>query len=94
MHPVKCICKKTEKKNGFHSVYIQYCYSPQKRTLLSTGIDIPFQYWDKTRCRIASKLPPEFGDVLQLNKRIRGMITVIKDLSTWPITGNFIRWNL
>lgn len=79
MHRVKCVCK-DEKKNGLSAIYIQYCLTSQRRTLLSTGINIPFEYWDKIRSRVKENLPAEIGDAQKINKRVRENMSVVLDL--------------
>src|SRR5690348_7375584 len=88
MYPLKCVCK-NEKKNGLQNIYIQYCQTSQKRTLLTTGIEIPPKMWDDRRARIREMLPEQFGQALELNKSIRDMITIVKDLIDLAIQNDF-----
>jgi hypothetical protein len=62
--PLSLICEKKDmRKDGTSIVFIQYCYSSEKRTTLNTGIAIPAKYWSKKRQIITSDLPKEYDVV-------------------------------
>jgi len=45
--PLKPICEaKKARRDGTSIIYIQYCYSSEKRTNLNTEIAIPANYWN------------------------------------------------
>ena len=45
--PIKCICPRSKVRlDGTGIIFIQYCYSATKRTLLNTEITIPTEYWN------------------------------------------------
>lgn len=51
--PIKAICEKRfMRKDGTSLIYIQYCYSAEKRTLLNTEIAIPPEFWNKKKAGI------------------------------------------
>lgn len=60
--PIKLICCKRVRKDGTNAIYVQYCYRPDKRILLSTEINIPMRYWNKRLLRISNDLPTIFGN--------------------------------
>lgn len=65
--PIKLITKKgTVRKDGTSLIFVQYCHSADKRILLSTGVAIPPNFWNKKTGRISESLPEEFGDAQQL----------------------------
>ncbi|MGN6532089.1 MAG: Arm DNA-binding domain-containing protein, partial [Ginsengibacter sp.] len=81
MLTVKPICKKSKaRKDGTSVVYIQYCFSSGRRTLLNTGIAIPSNYWNEKVLKISDSLPTTFGMVAELNKKIRDLIRKVEDI--------------
>jgi phospholipid N-methyltransferase len=57
--PLKTFCSATKVlRDGTSLIFIQYCKSETNKTLLNTGIGIPFNYWNKKLGRIAGNLPP------------------------------------
>lgn len=79
--PLSLICdKKDMRKDGTSVVFIQYCFSSEKRTNLNTGIAIPPKYWSKKRQIIASDLPKEFGSVDILLKELKQKLRSAEDL--------------
>lgn len=79
--PLKLICKKNKtRKDGTSLIFIQYCFSPEKRTLLSTGISIPPEYWKSRMQKISSGLPPEFGDYSVFNDLLVQQFRKVEDL--------------
>ena len=48
--PIKSICERKDmRRDGTSVIYIQYCYSADKRTLLNSEIAIPHAYWNKKK---------------------------------------------
>ncbi len=48
--PIKPICEKRfMRKDGCSIIYIQYCYTSKKRTLLNTRIDIPAEFLEQEK---------------------------------------------
>lgn len=84
--PIKLICR-TRKVHGdgTSTVFIQYCYNAEHKTLLHTGIKIPPVYWNKNQCCITNKLPIEFGNHEELNKELKRQFRIAEDLVTYAI---------
>jgi hypothetical protein len=62
--PIKLIIKKGKvRKDGTSLIFLQYCYSAERRILLSTEVAIPPSYWNKKSGRISKDLPIVYGDV-------------------------------
>jgi hypothetical protein len=47
---------------------IEYCFSPERRTLLDTQIYIPGRYWNKKLTKISNELPLVYGNEKDLMK--------------------------
>jgi integrase len=75
------------RSDGTGLVFIQYCYSATKRTLLNTEIAIPLDFWNKKQCRVSDKLPVEFGNHEQLNEELRHQLRIVEDLVTYATKG-------
>ncbi len=68
-HPVKLIVRKGKVRNDVTVlIYLQYCLSAEKRIILSSGISIPIQYWNKKKGRLSKELPSIYGNVAELEK--------------------------
>jgi hypothetical protein len=81
MLPLKLICeRKFIRRNGTTLIYIQYCFSAEKRTLLNTEIAIPPQYWNKKKQCITKDLPKSFGEVETLTEDLTKMFRLVEDL--------------
>lgn len=79
--PIKPICRSNRiKKDGTAPIFLQYCYSRTKRTLLSTGIAVPPEYWQKKQLRISPQLPPQFGNASKLNDELLRQKRLVEDL--------------
>lgn len=79
--PVKPVCKKTlVRRDGTSIIFIQYCHSLEKRTLLNSGIAIPPNYWNLKRLRINADLPQIYGDAESLNERLQAAIRIAEDI--------------
>src|SRR3954452_19405103 len=82
--PLKAICSaKRVRRDGTSLIFIQYCYSAVKRTLLNTGIGIPPQFWNKRKECVSNSLPPAYGKSEQLNEEIRRMVRLADDIITF-----------
>lgn len=81
--PIKAICRANKiRRDGTSIIFLQYCYSATKRTLLNTEIAIPVNYWDKKLRCISPKLPAQFGDHQSLNDELRRQLRIVEDLVT------------
>ncbi len=81
MVTVKPICKKNkERRDGTSVVFIQYCFTSNKRTLLNTGIAIPSNYWNEKNLKISDSLPLAFGTAAELNRNIRDLMRKVEDI--------------
>jgi len=96
--PLKPICeRKFIRRNGTSLIYIQYCFSTEKRTLLNTEIAIPPAYWNKKRLCIANNLPEAFGKAQYLNDELGRMFRIVEDLVSFALKnkitdpGNFVK---
>jgi hypothetical protein len=79
--PVKPVCKKALiRRDGTSIIFIQYCHSLEKRTLLNTGIAIPPNFWNLKRLRINPDLPTSYGSVEVLNEQLKGSIRTAEDI--------------
>lgn len=68
------------RKDGTSIIFIQYCLSLEKRTLLNSGIAIPPSYWNLKRLRISGELPESFGNHELLNERLQNTIRIVEDI--------------
>lgn len=96
--PLKPICElKSVRRDGTSPIYIQYCYSSEKRTQLNTEIAIPPKFWDEGKLCVSSKLPKMYGDFENLNEEIRRMYRLAEDIVTFgkkskiPDIVNFVK---
>jgi len=79
--PIKPICeKKFLRRDGTSLIYIQYCFSSEKRTLLNTEIAIPPHSWNKKRLCISDNLPASIGNVNRLNNELDRMVRLAQDI--------------
>jgi hypothetical protein len=79
--PIKPICRCNRiKTDGTASIFLQYYYSRTNRTLLSTGITVPPEYWQKKQLRISPQLTPQFGNASKLNDELLRQKRLIEDL--------------
>lgn len=68
------------RKDGTSIIFIQYCHSLEKRTILNSGIAIPPSYWNLKRLRISAELPAIFGSHELLNERLQNTIRIVEDI--------------
>lgn len=86
MLPIKPVCtKKDMRKDGTSIIFLQYCYSIDKRTLLNTGIAIPPSFWNRKKLRINDDLPLIYGEVADLNQRLQTGIRIAQDTLTYAV---------
>ncbi len=82
--PIKLICKKRlKRRDGTSIIFIQYCHSLEKRTLLNSGIAIPPNYWNLKRLRINTDLPACYGNAEQMNEQLKNSIRIAEDILTF-----------
>ena len=78
---VKPVCKKSLiRKNGTSVIFLQYCHTGERRTLLNSGIAIPPNFWNLKRLRINSDLPDTYGMAEDLNEQLQHSIRVVEDI--------------
>jgi len=74
LFPLKKICQaKGVRRDGTSVIYIQYCFSSTRRTLLATGIDIPLSYWDSKNQKVKDSLPEEYSKAEQHNAALESI---------------------
>jgi hypothetical protein len=78
--PIKLLCDQRPRKDGTNAICIQYCYRPDKRTLLNTEIYIPSRYWNRKLWRISNELPEIYGNTEILNERLGLMLRMAEDI--------------
>src|SRR5688572_18109396 len=73
--PIKLIIKNGHvHKDGNSPIFIQYCFSTQKRVLLNTDVSIPEKYWNKKTCSVLTSLPAQYGDPKRLEADLRAKL--------------------
>ncbi|HTM98487.1 MAG TPA: site-specific integrase [Pedobacter sp.] len=84
--PIKLIVRKGKVRNdGTALISLQYCYSAEQRVVLSTGIGIPLQFWNRKTGRISKDLPSTYGDVQQLEAAITEKLRKAEDMVTYAL---------
>jgi site-specific recombinase XerD len=84
--PIKPVCKKANmRRDGTSIIFIQYCYSAEKRILLDSGIAIPPNFWNLKKLRISDNLLPCIGEADLLNERLQKAIRVAEDILTFAV---------
>lgn len=79
--PPKPVCtEKDMRSDGTSIIFIQYCYSSEKRTNLNTKIAIPPKYWDKKELTISHNLPSCHGPYGELKKVLKQKLRLAEDL--------------
>lgn len=68
------------RKDGTCSVYIQYCYSPSKRTLLNTQIELLPTHWNKKLGCISNNLSDKYGDAEELNMELKRQLRIAEEI--------------
>lgn len=69
--------------NGTSLIFIQYCFSSGKKTLLNTEISIPPVCWNKKLQRISENLLSEYGKSSVLNKELHRQLRLAEDIITY-----------
>lgn len=86
MFPVKPVCKKKfVRRDGTNIIFIQYCHSIDRRTLLNSGIAIPPACWNLKRQRIDDNLPEIYGTATVLNERLQEAIRAAQDILNFAV---------
>jgi integrase len=83
--PIRTLCGKRERKDGTRLIFIQYCYSSDRRTLLNTEIAIPTKYWNKKHRRISPELPAQYGQATFLNEELQRLLRLAEDIVSCAI---------
>jgi hypothetical protein len=83
--PVKAILDRRPRKDGTAAIYIQYCFSSDRRILLSTDLAVPPAHWNKRLLRISPSLPKSFGDAETLNSRLQKMLRTAEDMISYAL---------
>jgi integrase len=84
--PIKLILRKRKVRNdGTALISLQYCYSAEQRVVLSTGIGIPLQYWNRKTGRISKDLPLDYGNVHHLETDITEKLRKAEDMVTYAL---------
>jgi hypothetical protein len=79
--PIKLIIKKSAvRKDGTCLILLQYCYSAEKRILLSTDVAIPPNFWNKKMDRISKDLPSHYGEPDFLNSLLTEKLRRAEDI--------------
>jgi len=85
--PIKLIVRKGKvRSDGTSLISLQYCYSAEQRVVLSTGVGIPLQFWNRKTGRISKDLPSTYGDVQQLEAGITEKLRKDEDMVTYALT--------
>lgn len=83
---VKLIIRKAKcSKDGKHTVFLQYCYTSVKRVVISTGISVPQEYWDKVACSICKSLPSKFGKAESLQNELNRQLSKAEKIIKYAI---------
>ena len=79
--PLKPICSASKaRRDGTSLIFLQYCKTETKKTLLNTEIAIPSQYWSKKLCRVKDDLPPAYGNAQEVNLELHRMFRLAEDI--------------
>ncbi|HMO60780.1 MAG: site-specific integrase [Lacibacter sp.] len=85
-HPIKLISRKAKVgKNGLAPISLQYCFSADKRVVLSTGISIPPQYWNRKTNRISKDLPLEYGSLPEMETVLTQKLRKAEDMISYAL---------
>lgn len=85
-HPIKLIVRRAKVgKNGTTPISLQYCFSADKRVVLSTGINIPFHYWNKKTGRLSKDMPQDYGNVQELENNLTERLRKAEDMVTYAL---------
>ncbi|HNR17376.1 MAG TPA: phage integrase SAM-like domain and Arm DNA-binding domain-containing protein, partial [Chitinophagaceae bacterium] len=85
-HPIKLISRRAKVgKSGLAPISLQYCFSAEKRVVLSTGVSIPPQYWNRKTNRISKDLPPEYGNLQELETNLTKQLRKAEDMVSYAL---------
>lgn len=86
LFPIRLICSSQKMRgNGTSLVFIQYCFSSGKKTLLNTEISIPPGCWNKKLQRVSENLPIEYGNPSMLNKELHRLLRLAEDIINYGL---------
>jgi hypothetical protein len=84
--PIKLIVRKGKVRNdGTALISLQYCYSAEQRVVLSTGVGIPLNFWNRKTGRISKELPTNFGNAQELEIAITEKLRKAEDMVTYAL---------
>lgn len=87
--PVKLIIKKgAVRKDGTAVIFLQYCHNSEQRVLLNTTVAIPPQFWNRRLGRISETLPPQFGNVDNLQTTLTQKLRKAEDMVSYAMKQN------
>jgi len=96
--PLKLISDaKKVRRDGTAQIYIEYCFNPERRTLLNTEIGIPPTFWNKKKLCISKELPSHYGEPNRLNEDLKRMYRIAEDIISYACRnkiediGNFVK---
>ncbi len=84
--PIKPICPVAKmRQNGTCIIFLQYCQSPERKTLLNTEIAIPPKFWNRKLNRVTDDLPAEYGIAKNINLEIHRLFRMAEDIIKFAI---------
>ena len=84
--PIKLIVRKGKVRNDSTAlISLQYCFTAEQRAVLSTGIGIPLQFWNKKTGRISGDLPLVYGNVQHLELGLTEKLRKAEDMVTYAL---------
>ncbi len=83
--PIKLVCDRRARRDETNPISIQYCYTSNRRALLSTEIFVPVRFWNKKLSRISKELPENFGNYEHLNERLSLQLRKAEDIILFAI---------
>ncbi|MBX9781765.1 MAG: hypothetical protein K2X48_00590 [Chitinophagaceae bacterium] len=85
-YPIKLIARKAKvNKNGITPISLQYCFPAEKRVVLSTGVNIPIQYFNRKTGRISKELPLEYGNIRLLETTLTQKLRKAEDMVSYAL---------
>jgi hypothetical protein len=64
--PITLVCDRRVRKDRTNPICIQYCYRPDKRTILNTEIYVTIRFQNQKLSRISKELPDNFGNLIDI----------------------------
>ena len=84
--PLKTICiPKDVRRDGTTLIYLQYCYSGERRVLLNTEVGIPPNFWNKRKLSLADNLPLHYRGARPLNEDLKRMYRIAEDIVSYAV---------